>query len=106
MSQTRPDGLAWGVSGAVGTVAIGLYWKGANKVGAYCALILGAAAPINFLVMNIFPESVPVWLEPLVENSNLSALASLILGGLGMIVGSLLTQKSHPPRPLDFSDMK
>ncbi len=93
-------------AGAVGTVALGLYWKGANKVGAYCALILGAAAPINFLVMNIFPESVPGWLDPLVENSNLSALASLILGGLGMIVGSLLTRYSHPPRALDFSDMK
>jgi SSS family solute:Na+ symporter len=93
-------------AGAVGTVALGLYWKGANSVGAYCALILGAAAPINFLVMNMFPESVPGWLEPLVENSNLSALTSLILGGLGMIVGSLLTQKSHPPRALDFSDMK
>ena len=39
------------------------------------------------------------------ENSNLTNLASLVLGGLGMIVGSLLTQKSHPSRPLDFRDM-
>ena len=93
-------------AGAVGTVALGLYWKGANKVGAYCALVLGAAAPINFLVMKMFPEIVPELLVPLVESSNLPALLSLFLGGAGMIVGSLLTRKSHPPRPLDFSGMK
>ena len=93
-------------AGAVGTVALGLYWKRANTPGAYCALILGAAAPINFLIMSQFPESVPGFLKPLAESSNLPALLSLILGGLGMIIGALLTQKSHPPRPLDFGDME
>ena len=93
-------------SGTVGAVILGLYWKKANAVGAYSALILGAACPINFLVMNLFPEHVPEVLKPLVESSNLPALLSLILGGLAMLVGSLLTQKTHPARPLDFSDME
>ena len=56
--------------------------------------------------MNMFPSLVPEFLVPLVESSNLPALLALALGGLGMIVGSLLSQKSHPPRPLDFSDME
>ena len=93
-------------AGAVGAVGLGLYWKKANAVGAYCALILGAICPINFLVMNMFPEHVPEVLLPLVETSNLSALLALILGGSAMIVGSLLTQKTHPPRQLDFSHME
>lgn len=94
------------LAGAVGTVALGLYWKRANTAGAYCALILGAIAPINFLIMSQVPEHVPDGLQPLVESSNLSGLMSLILAGLGMVVGSLLTQKSHSPRPLDFSAME
>lgn len=93
-------------AGAVGTIALGLYWKKANTVGAYCALVLGAIAPINFLVMSQMPERVPEFLRPLAESSNLPALLSLVLGGLGMIVGSLLTQRSHPPTTLDFSDME
>lgn len=93
-------------SGCVGTVFLGLYWEGSNTVGAYCALIMGGLAPINFLVMKQFPEWVPQMLKPLVETSNLSALLSLILGGTGMIVGSLLTRKSHPPRQLDFSGLE
>ena len=56
--------------------------------------------------MNLFPESVPDFLTPLVESSSLPALLSLVLGGLGMLVGASLTQKSHPARPLDFSDME
>ena len=94
------------MAGTVGTVALGLYWKRANTPGAYCALILGALAPINFLIMNLFPESVPDFLIPLVESSSLPALLSLILGGLGMVVGAWLTQRSHPGRPLDFTGME
>ncbi|MEE2658752.1 MAG: sodium:solute symporter family protein [Candidatus Latescibacterota bacterium] len=93
-------------AGCVGTIGLGLYWRKANTVGAYCALLLGALGPINFLVMAEMPETVPQSLQFLVENSNIAALCSLVLGGLGMIVGSLLTQRSHPARPLDFSDMK
>jgi len=93
-------------SGCVGTIALGLYWKKANTPGAYCALILGALVPINFLIMTENQELVPDFLLPLVENSNLVGLTSLIVGGLAMLIVASLTQKSHPPRPLNFSDME
>lgn len=93
-------------AGCVGTIGLGLYWRRANTVGAYSALVLGAIAPLAFLILAEMPEAVPQHLRFLVENSNISILSSLLLGGLGMIVGSLLTQQSHPPRPLDFSDME
>lgn len=93
-------------AGAVGTIGLGLYWRKANTPGAYCALILGALAPIAFLVLSQMPDSVPAFLKPLAESSNVPALLSLILGGLGMVVGALLTQDSHPPRDLDFSEME
>ena len=62
--------------------------------------------PINFLIMTENQELVPDFLLPLVENSNLVGLTSLIVGGLAMLIVAALTQKSHPPRPLDFSDME
>ena len=93
-------------AGTVGTVVLGLYWKKANRVGAYCALVLGATGPLNFLIMSVFPELVPEALRGFVENSSLTNLSSLVLGGLGMIVGSLLTQKKYPPRHIDFGDME
>lgn len=97
-------------AGAVGTIGLGLYWKPANTIGAYCALILGAVAPLNFLIMSqidiAWPHVLPEFMKYLIDNSNLSALLSLIMGGLGMIIGALLTQRSHPPRSLDFSEME
>ena len=93
-------------AGCVGTVVLGLYWKKANTPGAYCALILGALVPLNFLIMTESQDSVPGFLLPLVENSNLVGLTSLIVGGLSMLIVATLTQRSHPPRPLDFSDME
>ena len=94
-------------AGAVGTVALGLYWSKANSVGAYCALLLGAAGPISFLLLSeIPPQVLPSSLRFFVENSNISSLSSLVLGGLGMVIGSLATQKSHPPRAIDFSGME
>ena len=42
---------------------------------------------------------------PLVENSNLVGLTSFIVGGLAMLIVASLTQRSHPPRSLDFNDM-
>ncbi|MEE3260045.1 MAG: hypothetical protein VX293_12620, partial [Candidatus Latescibacterota bacterium] len=93
-------------AGCVGTVVLGLYWKKANTPGAYCALILGALVPLNFLIMTENQDLVPELLLPLVESSNLVGLTSLIVGGLAMLVVATLTQQSHPPRPLHFSDME
>ncbi len=83
-------------AGAFGCVAGGLYWKKANRVGAYWALILGALAPIAFLVLEKFKYLLPSGMLFLVD-VNISGFLSFILAPLGMIIGSLVTQKSHPP---------
>ncbi len=93
-------------AGCVGTVGLGLYWRKANAVGACSALLLGAFLPLAFLILNLVPRYTPAFLRYFVENSNRANLASMLLAGLAMIVGSLLTQRTHPPRELDFSDME
>jgi solute:Na+ symporter, SSS family len=83
-------------AGAFGCVAFGLYWKRANIVGAYCSLGLGAIAPIVFLVLEQFKGTLPTALLFLVD-VNISGFLSFVLAVVGMIVGSLMTQQSHPP---------
>ena len=83
-------------AGAFGCVAAGLYWKKANIVGAYASLGLGALAPVGFLVLDLVKSSLPPDLLFLVD-VNLSGFLSFFLAVAGMGVGSLLTQKSHPP---------
>lgn len=83
-------------AGAFGCVAFGLYWKRANIVGAYCSLAFGAVAPIAFLVLEQMKRIIPPSLLFLAD-VNISGFLSFVLAALGMIVGSLLTQRSHPP---------
>ena len=83
-------------AGAFGCVAFGLYWKRANVVGAYCSLGLGAVAPIVFLVLEQFKGSLPPSLHFLID-VNISGFLSFVLAVAGMIIGSLMTQRSHPP---------
>jgi len=83
-------------AGAFGCVAAGLYWKKANVVGAYASIVMGALAPVAFLVLEGLKRSLPQGLLFLVD-VNVSGLLSFFLAALGMVVGSLLTQKSHPP---------
>jgi len=86
-------------AGAFGCVAFGLYWKKANIVGAYTSLILGAVAPLAFLVLsqikNVIPESFHFLIDV-----NVSGFLSFLLAALGMIAGSLFTQRAYPPRHL------
>jgi len=86
-------------AGAFGCVAAGLYWKKANVVGAYTALGLGAVAPIAFLVLDQFKSGLPAEALFLMD-VNISGFLSFFLAAIGMIVGSLLTQQSCPPRLL------
>ncbi len=83
-------------AGAFGCVVAGLYWKKANIVGAYASLGFGALAPIGFLVLDFVKSSLPQGLLFLVD-VNVSGFLSFFLAVAGMMVGSLLTQKSHPP---------
>jgi SSS family solute:Na+ symporter len=83
-------------AGAFGCVAAGLYWRKANVIGAYTALGMGAVAPIAFLVLDQFKTILPRGILFLVD-VNVSGFLSFFLAALGMVAGSLLTQKSHPP---------
>ncbi|HTY37718.1 MAG TPA: sodium:solute symporter family protein [Bacteroidota bacterium] len=89
-------------AGAFGCVAFGLYWKKANIIGAYGSLSLGAVAPIGFLVLDQIKGQLPASLLFLVD-VNFSGLMSFVLAVIGMVAGSLATQRSHPPIVLQAS---
>ena len=90
-------------AGALGTITAGLYWKKANAVGAHAALILGAVVPAGFLVLEKFADQLPGWLTFL-TNVNIAGFLSFILAMLGMIVGSLLTQKASPAKVINEAE--
>lgn len=87
-------------AGALGTITAGLYWKKANSVGAYSALILGAVVPAGFLVLENYADMLPFWLL-FVTDVNIAGFLSFVLAALGMVVGSLLTQKSTPAKVIN-----
>ena len=86
-------------SGALGCVAAGLYWPKANNVGAYASLILGAIAPAGFLLLEKSRDVLPAWLL-FITDVNIAGLISFFLAALGMVLGSLATQRLSPPRAL------
>jgi SSS family solute:Na+ symporter len=86
-------------AGALSAIGFGLYWKKANNVGAYAALLTGAFAPAAFLVLTGVKSTLPSWIAWL-ANPNYSGFASFALGALGLVVGSLLTQKVSPPKDI------
>jgi len=64
------------LGGTFSAVLAGLYWKGANTVGAYCALISGALAVVPFFFWHV--------------SASYSGLGSFILAAMGMGLGSFL----------------
>jgi len=86
-------------SGALGCVAAGMYWPKANNVGAYTSLTLGAITPAAFLLLEKSRDVLPGWLS-FVTDVNTAGLLSFLLAALGMILGSLATQRRSPPRVL------
>jgi len=90
-------------SGALGCVAAGMYWRRANTVGAYSALILGALAPAGFLLLEQSRASLPAWLW-FATDVNVAGMLSYVLAALGMIVGSLVSRRAVPPVPLSVKE--
>ncbi len=86
-------------AGAFGCVTFGLYWNKANSIGAYSALTLGGLVPLCFLVLDQMKDRIPPALAFLVD-VNVTGFLTFVLAVLGMVVGSLATQRSHPPRVL------
>ncbi|HEX2639076.1 MAG TPA: hypothetical protein VHL50_00820, partial [Pyrinomonadaceae bacterium] len=91
-------------AGALGCVGAGLYWRRANNVGAYSALAMGALAPLLFLLLEKSRDTLPDWLA-LFTDVNISGLLSFGLAAVGMYVGSILTQRTSPPRPIAFGGL-
>lgn len=80
------------------TIALGLYWKKANTVGAFASMIIGALLPLAAIFIkdsNVLPDAFK-WLS----SDKLVGTATYILAVLGMIAFSLLTQKISPPKQL------
>jgi SSS family solute:Na+ symporter len=86
-------------SGALGCVAAGMYWRKANKVGAYASLIMGAVAPAGFLVLEKWRDALPAWLT-FIADVNIAGILSFLLAAVGMVVGSLASQRTSPPTHL------
>jgi Na+/proline symporter len=84
------------VSGALGCVGAGMYWKRANNVGAYTSLFLGALSPLAFLLLEKSRDLLPPWLS-FVTDVNTAGFLSFLLAALGMVFGSLATQRLSPP---------
>ena len=84
------------LAGSLSCVVAGCYWRKANTVGASSAIILGTFTPLGFVVLTQMRELLPGWLL-WITNANISTLLSFVLSGAGMVIGSLLTQKSCKP---------
>ncbi|MBN2566437.1 MAG: sodium:solute symporter family protein, partial [Candidatus Eisenbacteria bacterium] len=87
------------LSGAFAVVTGALYWKKANTPGAVAALICGAVPSLHDLFLKGYTQQ---WIGREVPEG-LSGMVSYFLAAAALIVVSLLTQKSHPPTPLDLT---
>jgi Na+/proline symporter len=78
-------------------IILGVYWKKANAPGAVAGMITGFLFIIVWMVIagTMFPE--PEWASTLVPGG---------VGGVVMVIVSLITQKRRPPQPLYASDGK
>ena len=64
------------LSGSFAAVVCGLYWKGSNIMGAYAAMLSGAAGAVGFFFLN--------W------PANYAGLGAFVLAFCGMGAGSVI----------------
>jgi Na+/proline symporter len=109
-------GTAWDYLAVTGTIYLAsvftllvgaLYWRGANRYGAGAAIVLGAIAPIVFLVVNGIVTSPrfdidPSWKVP----AEVAGFTAFALSFAGMFFGSLVGRRlggdgppATPPAP-------
>jgi Na+/proline symporter len=100
----KPPGSIWEYLSVTGNIYLaslfallvgGLYWRGANRWGALSAIVLGAAGPVAFLVVNFFVEPDSPYHIP----GEVSGLAAFGLSFAGMFVGSLVGTALGRGRP-------
>ncbi len=73
------------LAGAFAAVIGGLFWRRANTLGGYCAMITGALGAVSFFFFHV-PASY-------------AGLGSFTLAGLAMVIGSLLGKKGDSNSP-------
>jgi len=80
------------------TTAAGLYWKKANTVGTLTSLVVAGALPLTTIFLG-GADVLPPEYEWMVEDK-VVGIATFVSSLMCIVVASLLTQRSHPPRPL------
>jgi solute:Na+ symporter, SSS family len=94
-------GDLWTYLGVTGTIYLAsmsvlliacCYWKRANNWGAGAAIVAGAVIPVSFLILQQLDST-----RQLAENIGpyYSGIATYIVAGIAMVVGSLLKPTSH-----------
>ena len=81
------------------TTAAGLYWKKANTVGTLASLVVAGTLPLTSIFLGDSDVLKDLGYQWLVEDK-VVGIATFVLSFVCVIVASLLTQKSHPPKPL------
>jgi Na+/proline symporter len=78
-------------------IILGVYWKRANAPGAVAGMITGFLFIMIWMALSgtMFPS--PEWASTLIPGG---------VGGVVMVIVSLITQKTRPPQPLYTSDGK
>ena len=93
-------GDLWTYLGVTGTIYLAsmsvlliacCYWKKANSWGAGAAILISAALPVTYLVMEQVPSTVALAKS---IGPYYSGIATYILSGVSMVVGSLLKPNS------------
>ncbi len=108
-------GTAWDYLSITGSIYLSsvcvllvacLYWRGANRYGAYAAIVMGAATPLAFLFVPMLLSTVGLTLaeDNWVLNVGISGLASYVLSAAGMIVGSVAGRRWLRPPGGAFPD--
>jgi SSS family solute:Na+ symporter len=84
------------------TTAMGIYWKKANTAGTLASLTIAGILPL-FAIFVKDASSLPTYLQWLASDKEV-AIITYILSLTAIVVVSLLTQKSSPPKTLDYPE--
>lgn len=84
------------------TVAMGLYWKKANTMGTFASLVVAGCLPLGAIFIKDASD-LPALLQWLTDDRYVG-IATYILSFAAIVIISLLTQKSDPPKKLVYKE--
>lgn len=82
---------------------LGIYWKKANARGAVAGMIVGVIIPLSWLLIGGFDS---IYVIGGADIEWIWALGPGVISGLVMVIVTLATQKSDPPKPLYSTEGK